>query len=151
VGARPLIRRPELERRDPMIRRHCCSMPRFGAVAVALLLALPALPALADEIEPEPYVEEEAGEPEPEPEYAASVEEEVEAKVAKSGARTFDQIFDAIIMRPFLFGMTLVGGAVFLPAAVLASPGGADNILDAWDTFVAPLVESTFIRPLGAP
>ena len=129
-----------------MIRRNCRPLLWFGAVAAAVLFALP---ALADEIEPEPYVEEEAVEPEPEPEPV--VEAEVEEEVAKQRDRNFDQLFDLIIMRPFLFGMTLVGGAVFLPAAVLASPGGAENIQDAWDIFVAPLVESTFIRPLGEP
>ena len=81
-----------------MIRRNCRSLLRFGAVAAALLLALP---ALADEIEPEPYVEEEAVEPEPEPVVEAEVEEEVEVKVAKQRARTFDKIFDVIILRPF--------------------------------------------------
>jgi len=63
-----------------MIRLNCRPLLRFGAVAAALLLALP---ALADEIEPEPYVEEEAVEPEPEPVVEAEVEEEVESKVAK--------------------------------------------------------------------
>ena len=129
-----------------MIRRNRCSLLRFGAVAAALLLALP---ALADEIEPEPYVEEEAVEPEPEPEPV--VEAEVEEKVARQRAPFIDEYLDLMIMRPFLFGRTLVGAAVFVPAAVLASPGGAENIQDAWDIFVAPLVESTFIRPLGEP
>jgi hypothetical protein len=127
-----------------MIRRNCRPLLRFGAVAAAVLFALP---ALADEIEPEPYVEEEAVEPEPEPVVEAKEEEEV----AKQRPPFIDEYLDLMIMRPFLFCMTLVGGAVFLPAAVLASPGGAENIQDAWDTFVAPLVDSTFIRPLGAP
>ncbi len=133
-----------------MIRRNCRSLLRFGAVAATLLLALP---ALADEIEPEPYVEEEAVEPEPEPEpepvVEAEVEEEVEAKVAKQRVRTFDKVFDAIILRPHGFVTTLLGGVFFLPAALMASPSGAEGILDAWEHFVAPSVESTFKRPLG--
>jgi hypothetical protein len=129
-----------------MIRRDCRSLLPFGAVAAALLLALP---ALADEIEPEPYVEEEAAEPEPEPVVEAKVEEEAEAKVAKQRNPTFDQVFDAIILRPFGLVTTIVGGAFFLPAALLASPSGAEGIQAAWQHFVAPSVERTFMRPLG--
>jgi hypothetical protein len=129
-----------------MIRRNCHSLLRFGAVAAALLLALP---ALADEIEPEPYVEEEAVEPEPEPVIEAEVEEEVEAKVAKQRNPTFDRVFDAMILRPFNFGATIVGGAFFLPAALLASPSGAEGIQAAWEHFVVPSVERTFMTPLG--
>ncbi len=129
-----------------MIRRNCCSLVRFGAVAAALLLALP---ALADEIQPEPYVEEEAVEPEPEPVVDAEVEKEVEFEVAKQRDRNFDQLFDLIILRPFGLGMTVVGGALFLPAALLASPSGAEGIQDVWEQFVAPSMESTFKHPLG--
>jgi hypothetical protein len=129
-----------------MIRRNCCSLLRFGAVAAALLLALP---ALADEIEPEPYVEEEAVEPEPEPVVEAEVEEEVEFKLAKQRGLTFDKLFDLIILRPFGLATTIVGGVLFLPAALLASPSGAEGVQDAWEHFVAPSMESTFKRPLG--
>ena len=129
-----------------MIRRNCCSLVWFGAVAAALLLALP---ALADEIEPEPYVEEEAVEPEPEPVVEAEVEEEVESKVAEQRARRFDQVFDLIVLRPFGLGMTAVGAALFVPAAVLASPSGAEGILEVWEQFVVPSMESTFKHPLG--
>ena len=129
-----------------VIRRNYRSLLRFGAVAAALLLALP---ALADEIEPEPYVEEEAVEPEPEPVVEAEVEEEVEAKVAKRRVRTFDKVFDAIILRPHGFVTTIVGVGSFLPAALMASPSGAEGIQEAWGVFVAPSVEFTFKRPLG--
>ncbi len=129
-----------------MIRRNCCSLLRFGAVAAALLLALP---ALADEIEPEPYVEEESVEPEPEPVVEAEVEEEVEFKAAKQRGLIFDQLFDLIILRPFGLATTIVGGVLFLPAALLASPSGAEGVQDAWEHFVAPSMESTFKRPLG--
>jgi hypothetical protein len=135
-----------LKRRDPMIRRNCHFLLRFGAAAAVLLLALP---ALADEIEPEPYVEEEAVEPEPEPAVEAEVEKEVESKVAKPRDRNFDQLFDLVILRPFGLATTLVGGALFLPAAVLASPSGAEGIRGAWEVFVAPSFESTFQNPLG--
>jgi hypothetical protein len=129
-----------------MIRRNCHSLLWFGAVAAALLLALP---ALADEIEPEPYVEEEAVEPEPEPVIEAEVEEEVEPEVAKQRNPTFDRVFDAMILRPFGLVTTIVGGAFFLPAALLASPSGGEGIRAAWDHFVAPSAERTFMTPLG--
>jgi hypothetical protein len=129
-----------------VIRRNYCSLLRFGVVAAALLLALP---ALADEIEPEPYVEEEAVEPEPEPVVEAEVEEEVEAEVAKQRVPTFDKVFDAIIMRPTGFVTTILGGALFVPGALMASVSGVENIQECWKVFVAPSVEFTFKRPLG--
>jgi hypothetical protein len=129
-----------------MIRRNCRSRLRFGAAAAALLLALP---ALADEIEPEPYVEEEAVEPEPEPVVEAEVEEKVESKVAKQPDRDLDQLFDLVILRPFGLVTTIVGGVFFIPAALLASPSGAEGIQAAWEHFVAPSVERTFKTPLG--
>jgi hypothetical protein len=129
-----------------MIRRNCRSLLRFGAVAAALLLALP---ALADEIEPEPYVEEEAVEPEPEPVVEAEAEDEVEAKVEKQLDVNSDLVIDLMIVRPFGLIQTIVGGVIFLPAAVMASPSGAEGIQDAWDVFVAPSFESTFQNPLG--
>jgi hypothetical protein len=125
-----------------MIRRNCCSLLRCGAVAAVLLLALP---ALADEIEPEPYVEEEAVEPEPEP----VVEAEVEDEVAEQPDRSLVQLFDLIIVRPLGLVRMVVGGAFFVPAAVMVSPGGVEGIQGAWEHFVAPSVESTFKRPLG--
>ena len=129
-----------------MIRRNCRPLLRFGAVAAALLLALP---ALADEIEPEPYVEEEAVEPEPEPVVEAEVEENVESKVAKQPDRDLDQLFDLVILRPFGLATTIVGGVFFIPAALLASPSGAEGIQAAWEHFVAPSLERTFMTPLG--
>jgi hypothetical protein len=129
-----------------MIRRDCHSLLRFGVVAAALLLALP---ALADEIEPEPYAEEEAVEPEPEPVVEAEPEEEVESEVAKQPDRDLDQLLDLVILRPFGLVTTIVGGAFFIPAALLASPSGAEGIQAAWQHFVAPSVERTFNTPLG--
>jgi hypothetical protein len=121
-------------------------MLRFGAVAAALLLALP---ALADDIEPEPYAEEEAVEPEPEPVVEAEVEEEVEPEVAKKREGELDQLFDLVILRPVGLLTTLVGGVFFVPAALLASPSGVEGIQAAWEHFVLPSVERTFMTPLG--
>ena len=129
-----------------MIRRNCRSRLRFGAAAAALLLALP---ALADEIEPEPYVEAEAVEPEPEPEVEAEVDEEVESEVVKQPDHDIDQLLDLVILRPFGLVTTVVGGAFFIPAALMASLSGAEGIQAAWEHFVAPSIERTFMNPLG--
>ena len=88
----------------------------------------------ADEIEPDPYVE---------------VEKEVESKVAKQRERGFAALSDLLILRPFRLVTTIVGGVFFLPAALMASPSGAEGIQAAWEHFVAPSVESTFKKPLG--
>jgi hypothetical protein len=133
-----------------MICRTQRSQRWFGAVAAFLLLALP---AQADDIEPEPYVEETALEPEPEPESEVEPVKETEtataAAAASSGPGIGSKIFDCAILRPFGFATTVVGGVFFVPAAVLASPSGADNIKTAWEHFVLTPVENTFQRPLG--
>ncbi len=126
-----------------MIRCTYPSLWWFGAVAALLLLPLS---VQADGIEPEPYVEAEV---EPEPEVEASVENEAES-VATSDAPNFgSKLFDCMVLRPFGFATALVGGAFFLPAALLASPNGADGIKGASEVFVASPVEYTFKRPLG--
>jgi hypothetical protein len=38
---------------------------------------------------------------------------------------------------------------LFVPAALLSSPGGAESIDIAWQTFVGSQVEDTFKRRLG--
>jgi hypothetical protein len=131
-----------------MTRRTRRSRPWFGAVAAILLLALP---VQADDIEPEPYVEEEAVEPEPQPEPEAVAEKAAETKTAaaSSGPGVGSKIFDCAVLRPFGFVATIVGGAFFVPAAVLASASGAEGIQAAWEHFVITPVENTFQRPLG--
>ncbi len=124
-----------------MIRRF---LPWFGGVAALLLLALP---VQADDIEPEPYVEEDL---EPEPEVEAEEETETEtAAAASNGPSVGSKIFDCAVLRPFGFVATIIGGAFFVPAAALASPSGADGIQAAWEHFVVANVENTFTRPLG--
>ena len=131
-----------------MIRRIHSILPWFGAAAALLLLPLS---VQADDIEPEPYVEEEVvePEPEPEPEVEAEREAEMDTAAASHGPNVGSKIFDCVILRPFGFAKTIVGGALFVPAAVLASPSGADNIQTAWDYFVVAPAEDTFTRPLG--
>jgi hypothetical protein len=145
LGAPRSIRRPEAKRRDPMIRRIRRSVPWFGAVAAISLLALP---VQADDIEPEPYVEEEVVEPEPEPVVEAEVKE-AEPKVAEESDRNIEKFFDLVLFRPLGLVQLVVGGAFFVPAALLASPSGVDGIQAAWEHFVVPSVENTFQRPLG--
>ena len=126
-----------------MIRCTYPSLWWFGAVAALLLLPLS---VQADGIEPEPYVEAEV---EPEPEVEASVENEAES-VATSDAPNFgSMLFDCTVLRPLGFATALVGGAFFLPAALLTSPGGMESVEDAYEVFVASPVEHTFKRPLG--
>ena len=131
-----------------MIRRIRRSLRWFGAVAAVLLLALP---VQADDIEPEPYVEEAVVEPEPEPEPEVEAEKEAktETAAASNGPGIGSKIFDCVILRPFGLVTTIIGGAFFVPAAALASPSGADNIQTAWEHFVLTPVENTFQRPLG--
>ena len=126
-----------------MIRRIRRSLRWFGAVAARLLLALP---VQADDIEPEPYVEAEV---EPEPEVEASAEKRA-GSVATSDAPSFgSKLFDCTVVRPLGFATTLVGGAFFLPAALLSCPSGVVGVEDAYEIFVASPVEHTFKRPLG--
>ena len=44
---------------------------------------------------------------------------------------------------------TVLGAAIFVPVAVLASPSGPENIEAAWEIFVVAQVQYTFTRPLG--
>jgi hypothetical protein len=130
-----------------MICRIYRSLPWFGAIAAALLLALP---VQADEIEPEPYVEEEVAEPEPKPEPVVEAEvKKAEPEVAEESSRNIEKFFDLVFFRPFSLAQLVVGGACFVPAAILASPSGVDGIQAAWEHFVVPSVENTFERPLG--
>jgi hypothetical protein len=74
-----------------MIRRMRHSLSWVGAVLAVLMLALP---VQADDIEPEPYVEEEVMEPEPEPEPEPVVEEEAEPEIAEEPSRNIEKFFD---------------------------------------------------------
>jgi len=129
-----------------MMSRNDRSLLQFGAVAAALLLALP---ALAAEIEPEPSVESDAAALEPNPSAKAEVAEEAATAIAKPRGRDFDQLFDLLIMRPIGLATTIVGGVFFVPTALLVAPTGAEGVQLAWERFVAPSAERTFNTPLG--
>jgi hypothetical protein len=128
-----------------MIRRTRRSLPWFGVLAAVLLLALP---AQADDIEPEPYVEEEVAEPEPEPEpeVVAEVEEEAEPEVAKESGRNIEKAIDLVLIRPLYVARLVVGLPffVFYPFT-LASGYSEDVVALLW----TEPYEATFHRPLG--
>lgn len=65
------------------------------------------------------------------------------------GARALEVTFDVLVLRPVAVAKSAVGAGLFVPAALLASPGGRDPILEAWDVFVAQPAESAYTRPLG--
>ncbi len=115
----------------------------FGLIAAPLLVAFP---VQADDIEPEPYVEE-AAEPEPEPETGYRVKDPTAA--ASKEPSVGSKIYDCAVLRPFGFAATLLGAAFFVPAAVLASAGGMGGVEEAWEIFVVAQVRNTFTRPLG--
>jgi hypothetical protein len=57
--------------------------------------------------------------------------------------------FDAVILRPIGFAVVLVGGVLFVPAALITAPNGWDSIVEAKEIFIDAPVERTFQRPLG--
>lgn len=128
-----------------MIRRIHPSQRWFGLVAALLLVALP---VQADDIEPEPYVEEEP-EPEPEPEVEAEYRAKTAIAAASNEPSIGSKIYDCAVLRPFGFAATILGAVFFVPAAVLASASGTENVEAAWEIFVVAQVEHTFKRPLG--
>ncbi len=126
-----------------MIRRIRRSVPWFGAVAAVLLLALP---AQADDIEPEPYVEEEVVEPEPEPEVVAEVEEEAEPEVAEESAPNIEKAFDLVLVRPLYVARLVIGLPFFVFYPLTLGSGYAEDVVDL--LWTEPY-EATFRRPLG--
>ncbi len=124
-----------------MIRRIRRSVPWFGAVAAVLLLALP---VQADDIEPEPYVEEEVVEPEPEVE--AEVEEEAEPEVAEESSRNIEKFIDLALVRPLYVARFVVGLPffVFYPLTI-----GSGYDVDVVALLWTEPFEATFHRPLG--
>jgi hypothetical protein len=127
-----------------MIRRIRRSLRWFGAVAAVLLLALP---VQADDIEPEPYVEEEVVEPEPEPVVEAEVEEEAEPEVAEASAPNIERALDLAIVRPLYFTRFVVGLPFFVFYPLTLGSGYAEDVVAL--LWTEPF-DATFRRPLGA-
>ncbi len=126
-----------------MIYRIRRSLLWFGGVVALLLLALP---VQADDIEPEPYVEEEVVEPEPEPVVEAEVEEEAEPEVAEEPSRNIEKALDLAIIRP-LYIARLVVGLPFFVFYPLTMGSGYD--VDVVALLWTEPFEATFQRPLG--
>jgi len=134
-----------------MIRRIRRSLPCLGAVAALLL---PALPVQADEIEPEPYVEEEmaepASEPEPEPAVVAEAEPEVEEaeapEVEEETDNNIEKFFDLAIVRPLYFSRLVIGLPFFVFYPLTLGSGYASDVVDL--LWTEPY-QATFERPLG--
>ncbi len=128
-----------------MIFRIRPSQRWFGLVAAFLLIALP---AEADDIDPESYVEE-AVEPEPEPEVEVEYRARSTIAAVSSEPSIGSKIYDCAVLRPFGFAATLLGAVFFVPVAVLASASGVQNVEAAWEIFVVAQFRNTFTRPLG--
>ena len=56
---------------------------------------------------------------------------------------------DAVIVRPLATIRVMIGGCMFLPAALLSSPMGREGFDGAYDLLIAEPVEYAFKRPLG--
>jgi hypothetical protein len=115
----------------------------LGAVAAFLL---PALPVQADDIEPEPYVEEVIEEPEPEPEPVVEAEAAEEPELEEESARNIEKFLDIVLIRPLYVARLVVGLPffVFYPLTI-ASGYDEDVVALLW---TEPF-EATFQRPLG--
>ncbi len=129
-----------------MIRRIRRTLPWFGAVVALLMLALP---VQADEMEPEPYVEEESdpnveeeSEPEPEPEVA----EQAETGTAAEPGHYERLIFDAMVLRPLQFARLVVGVPFFIVYPFTIASGYDEDVVEL--LWTEPF-EATFYRPLG--
>lgn len=68
----------------------------------------------------------------------------------KPGAvRVADATFDALFLRPSGLVVFVVGAVMFIPAAVLATPGGKDAVDEASERFVQAPAKYLFTRPIG--
>ena len=112
-----------------MIRRIRRTLPWFGAVAALLLLALP---VQADDIEPEPYAEEEA-----ETETAADVNRDF-----------FNPFFDFMVIRPLYITRLVAGLPFFIAYPLTLGSGYSEDVVAL--LWTEPF-EATFKRPLGEP
>ena len=75
--------------------------------------------------------------------------EGTDATWGASVQRIANQSFDVLILRPTGMAALVVGFGLFVPAAIVTSPGGRTSISDAWDFFVVPPADYALMRPLG--
>jgi hypothetical protein len=57
--------------------------------------------------------------------------------------------FDVLFLRTTGLAVLLVGVGLFVPAAIVSSPGGKTPILEAWDRLVVQPAGYTVTRPIG--
>ena len=134
------------------------------ALGVILICALVAGPALAEAeappVEAEPVeqevVEEDLFEEDPfaedeeEPFYEEDDEPLAEADKGRGDAASVGRkTYDVLVLRPLQVTGLIFGTALFIPAAIITSPGGRDPIEEAWDYFVVVSYEDAFERSLG--
>ncbi len=123
----------------------------LGAVAALLMLALP---VQADDIEPEPYVEEEIEEPEPVVEAEVVAEEEVEedleveeeAEIEEESARNIEKFLDLVLVRPLYVARFVVGLPFFAFYPFTIGSGFDEDVVGLLWT---DPYEAAFERPLG--
>ena len=60
-----------------------------------------------------------------------------------------NKTFDVLILRPAGIAMVVTGAGLFVPAALLASPGGKGPMKEAYEHFVSVPFDNAFLRPLG--
>jgi len=58
-------------------------------------------------------------------------------------------VFDVVLLRPLGLLTMVIGAALFVPAAVVTSPGGLDSIEEALELFVLDPAKDVLERPLG--
>ncbi len=126
-----------------MTRRNHPFWRAFAALAAALMLALP---AQADEMEPDPWVEDEVAQPEPVSEAVFEDEYEEEDELEDDPEPNIGRFFDLVIVRPLYFAR-LVGGLPFFVFYPLTIASGYDEDVVAL-LWTEPF-EATFERPLG--
>jgi len=83
---------------------------------------------------------------------AQDVEDSQEAQQVEGAGEPTDwggSIFDVIVLRPCQAVAVVIGAWLFVPAALISSPGGRPALSDAWDVFVAEPADTAFYRPLG--
>ena len=104
-----------------MRRRSVGGLLRVG---IAALIAVVLLPASAHAMGPPPSTKERI-------------------------ARGFAVGFDVVLMRPFSAVATGIGAVLFVPTALITSPGGKESISEAFEVMVSTPAYNVYGRPLG--
>jgi len=80
---------------------------------------------------------------------AAQAEGPDEISTRERAARAGVITGDLLLLRPAGVIMSIFGVALFVPAAVISSPGGWDNVTHAYELLIREPFRTTFQRPLG--